>query len=428
MNKKILLSGLLLSLSYIFTPNTTQALSVPVQTKTDFALPLLSQIVKDSGVEMKKFQQCMHEGTWYETISKSIEYADTANLSGTPETFVFAKNGIVYRVQGSNKAQLETLLEDLKAGKKPSTPEVILPENFPAPNSSNEPGWGEQTAPVQLVVYVDLLCPYCRQLDQVLIDLEEKYQGFIQIIYRDYPIVELHPQSYLLAHAAQCTFDQGKYWDFVDQIYRWTPKTSEFETQGITEPKNRWQYNVLHEQTLTIFDWFTGETTIVTEKLDSLFPELAEDGVVMELLAEPNYPDSAVKYAFFQAINLKYEAQPATNFYALNKKNRTIKRMNISKLLPANRGEIKVSTTETKLAWSPVGSGGSARELYVFDLLTDTRKLVKTLPVGQTFDKGDGTLLNFSSDFEWLDENTIGYKVYNQKNKVFIKDGIIKLK
>ncbi len=64
----------------------------------------------------------------------------------------------------------------------------------------------------------------------------------------------------------------------------------------------------------------------------------------------------------------------------------------------------------------------------MFDLIKDTRTLVKTLPAGQTFDKSDGKLLNFSSDFEWLDEKTIGYRAYNANTKALITEGLVKLK
>lgn len=431
MKKHILLAGITLGFGLAFTPNPTLALSPPVPTQEDFALPLLSQIVKDSGVEMGKFQQCMRNGTWADTISTSIYQAQSVPVSGVPETLIFAEDGLVYRTLGSDTTTLDALLSELKAGKSPTTHTLLMPTNYLKP-SLNEPGWGVENAPVHLVVYVDLLCPFCRQYDKALVALEEKYQGFIQITYRDYPLTMMHPQSFLLAHTAQCAFDQDKYWEFITQIYRWTPVTKEFATHGIAEPKNRGQYTLSepkpYQQKLEVFNWFTGQRKVVAENLDEMFPELAEEGVVMELIAEPTYPDSAMRYAFFQAKNPSMELQPKTTFYKLDKVTGVIHRMKISSLLPANTGNIEVNTTETKLAWSPVKSGGVARELYVFDLIKDTRTLVKTLPAGQTFDTSDGELLNFSSKFEWLDEKSIGYKTYNTKTKEFIAEGLVKLK
>lgn len=431
MKKHILLAGITLGFGLAFTPNSTLALSPPVPTQEDFALPLLSQIVKDSGVEMGQFQQCMRNGTWADTIATSIHQAQSVPISGVPETLVFTESGMVYRTLGSDTTTLEALLSELKAGKSPTTNTVSVPTHYLKP-SSDEPGWGDENAPVHLVVYVDLLCPFCRQYDKALVVLEEKYQGFIQITYRDYPLTMMHPQSFLLAHTAQCAFDQDKYWEFISQIYRWTPVTKEFATYGITEPRNQSQYTLSeikpYQQKLDVFNWFTGKTKVVAENLDEMFPELAEDGVIMELIAEPTYPDSAMRYAFFQAKKIPGELQPKTTFYKLDTVIGTISRMKISSLLPANTGNIEVNTTETKLAWSPVKSGGVARELYVFDLIKDTRTLVKTLPTGQTFDTSNGEPLNFSSKFEWLDEKTIGYKTYDTKTKEFIADGLVKLK
>ena len=432
MKKYVLLAGL--GLGFLAgLPQATLALSPPIQTQEDFPLPLLVNIVKDSSVDMSKFQMCLRQGDWVDTINQSIIEGDLAHLTGVPETLIFTEAGPVYKIQGANREGLETLLSELKSGKTPSSPPVILPASFPVPNNKSEPGWGDENAPVRLAVYVDLACKYCRDLDTILLDLEEKYHGFIQITYRDYPLTSLHPQAYLLAHTANCAHAQGRYWDFIEQLYRWTPKTTEFETHGITEPKNSGQYQLTnlaedpYKQKLTTFNWFTGKGKTVAENLDIMFPELAAEGVILQVIAKPTYPDSAVRYAYFQAVNPAYELQPKTNFYKLDTVTGVMNRMKISALLPANTGNMEVNTTETKLAWSPVKSGGVARELYVFDLITDKRTLVKTLPIGQTFDTSDGKLLNFSSQFEWLDEKTLGYKVYNAKTKTFIKDGLVKL-
>lgn len=431
MKKKILLTGLLVTFGLTFTPHPTLALSPPIPTQKDFTLPLLSQIVKDSGLDMGKFQKCMSAGTWTESITRSIQEAESIPVYGVPETFIFTQTGLVYRTIGSETTALDTLLSELQTGKTPSAAAVSMPGNYSLPNS-NEPGWGDENAPVHLVVYVDLVCPFCRKYDQALVALEEKYQGFIQITYRDYPLVQMHKQSFLLAHVANCAMDQDKYWEFIKQIYRWTPVTKEFEVYGISEPANRGLYTLTEpkpgQQKLEVFNWFTGTSKVVAENLDALFPELAEEGVVMELIAEPIYPDSAMRYAFFQAKNPTTELQPATNFYKLDKVTGVINRMKISTLLPANTGNMVVNNTENKLAWSPIKSNGLARELYVFDLIKDTRTLVKTLPTNQTFYKNTEDLRNFSSDFEWFDDKTIGYQTYNSNTKALVTKGLVKLK
>lgn len=431
MKKHFLLAGVTLGLGIAFAPQTTLALSPPVQIHNESGLPQLSQIAKDSGLDMKAFHTCMGAGTWTESITRSIADAESLAISGVPETLIFADNGLVYKTFGSDTTALDALLSELKAGKKPSIPPVILPENYARPGL-NEPGWGEEKAPVHLVVYVDLACPFCKKYDEALVMIEEKYQGFIQITYRDYPLIGLHPQSFLLAHSAQCAYDQARYWEYLEQLFRWTAVTKQFDTKGLPTPEVPASYQLTETepgiQSLTVYNWFTSTYVTQIQNLQYKFPELDDEGVMLEVLAEPVSPASARKFVFFKAANPLYKTQPKTNIYKLNLQTGTIERMKISSLLPANSGELQLSPAETKLAWSPVGTGGVAQELYVFDLITDKKTLVKKLPAGQTFDTSDGELLNFSSKFEWLDEKTIGYTAYNAKTKAFITDGIIKLK
>lgn len=422
MKKHFLLAGVTLGLGIAFAPQTTLALSPPVQIHHESGLPQLNQIAKDSGLDMKAFHTCMSAGTWTESITRSIEEAESLAISGVPETFIFTNIGLVYKTLGSDTAALDTLLSELKAGKTPSVPPVILPENYARPDQT-EPGWGEENAPVHLVVYVDLACPFCKKYDEALVMIEEKYQGFIQITYRDYPLIGLHPQSFLLAHSAQCAHDQAHYWEYLDQLFHWTGVTKQFDTKGLPTPEVPASYRLTETeagiQSLTVFNWFIGTEVTKIENLQSTFPELGDEGVLLEVLAEPVFPTTARKFVFFKANNPLYKTQPKTNFYKLDLSTGVIKRMKISPLLPTRIDDLQLSTTETKLAWISEDKAGNARQLYVFDLLTDTRTLVKTLPLGQFFEK---------NDLEWLDEKTIGYKIYSQSSQALINSGIIKVK
>lgn len=421
--KKFVIGTIITSLGLFSLPQNLQALSVPVYRAEDTTYPQLNQIAKDTGLELTTFQSCLKNSSWVSSIEQSIREAKSAEVTGTPETLLFTESGKVYRVPGADREALEKIISELKAQKTPSTPEIILPANFPAPDSSVEPGWGDTNAPVHLAVYVDLACKYCRDLDKILLDLEEKYTGFIQITYRDYPLTSLHAQSFLLAHSAQCAQDQDRYWDYLEQLFRWTPKTAQFNTKNLATPDVPAIYELTEnesgEQSLTVFNWFTGTEVTKIENLQSTFPELGDEGVLLEVLAEPIFPTNARKFVFFRAGNPLYKTQPKTNFYKLDLSTGVIERMKISPLLPTRIDDLQLSTTETKLAWISEDKAGNARQLYVFDLLTDTRTLVKTLPAGQFFEK---------NDLEWLDEKTIGYKIYSQSSQALISNGITKVK
>ena len=44
--------------------------------------------------------------------------------------------------------------------------------------------------------------------------------GKVKLVFRDFPIVEIHPEAIVAAVAAQCAADQDKYWQYHDKLFR----------------------------------------------------------------------------------------------------------------------------------------------------------------------------------------------------------------
>ena len=47
----------------------------------------------------------------------------------------------------------------------------------------------------------------------------EEYGDKVQIAFRDFPL-EMHQQAQIASEAAQCAHEQGKFWDFHDEIFK----------------------------------------------------------------------------------------------------------------------------------------------------------------------------------------------------------------
>jgi len=81
---------------------------------------------------------------------------------------------------------------------------------------------GPANAKVEIVVFSDPRCPYCRQLArEVEPKLIEKYGDQIAITYRHFAI--LGEDSRRLAVALDCAGQAGKFWDYHALIYSETP-------------------------------------------------------------------------------------------------------------------------------------------------------------------------------------------------------------
>jgi protein-disulfide isomerase len=75
---------------------------------------------------------------------------------------------------------------------------------------------GRADAPLTMVEFTDLQCPYCRQFALSAFDEIKKNwidTGKLRYFSRDFPIDSLHPQAMPAARAARCAGDQGKFWE-----------------------------------------------------------------------------------------------------------------------------------------------------------------------------------------------------------------------
>ena len=77
---------------------------------------------------------------------------------------------------------------------------------------------GSATAPLQVVVYSDFECGYCRQLAQVLQRLYREFPDKVAVNYRHFPLSN-HPRSFAAAVAAECAAEQGAFWTYHDRLF-----------------------------------------------------------------------------------------------------------------------------------------------------------------------------------------------------------------
>jgi protein-disulfide isomerase len=102
-----------------------------------------------------------------------------------------------------------------------------VPSQPNAPSDSvasidDDPILGDVNAPVTLIEFSDYQCPFCgRFFRDTLPRLKKDYieKGKVRYVFRDFPILSIHPQAQKAAEAAQCSGEQGKYWEMHDLIF-----------------------------------------------------------------------------------------------------------------------------------------------------------------------------------------------------------------
>lgn len=95
----------------------------------------------------------------------------------------------------------------------------ILTEPFRVAVEADGPSKGKNDAPVTIVEFGDFQCPPCGQAYPVMKQIAEKYADKVRIVFRNFPLREIHPNAQKAGEASLCARDQGKFWDLHDKMF-----------------------------------------------------------------------------------------------------------------------------------------------------------------------------------------------------------------
>jgi protein-disulfide isomerase len=109
--------------------------------------------------------------------------------------------------------------EQVAAQDPQATPQVI---RYNVPVDGN-PVLGPEDAPITLIEFSDIECPYCRRWHlEVFPQLRAAYPDQIRYVFRDFPLTSIHPKAVPAAVAAHCANEQGMYWEFNQKLFEMT--------------------------------------------------------------------------------------------------------------------------------------------------------------------------------------------------------------
>jgi protein-disulfide isomerase len=94
-------------------------------------------------------------------------------------------------------------------------------------DSEGRPFKGNPDAKVTIVNFDDFQCPFCARMHQELFPgIFDQYKDKVKIVYKDYPLVSIHPWAMHAAVDANCIATQASakkdystYWDFADRVH-----------------------------------------------------------------------------------------------------------------------------------------------------------------------------------------------------------------
>jgi protein-disulfide isomerase len=109
--------------------------------------------------------------------------------------------------QKEKQAQMQqTLLQEIKTN--------------PIPVIGDSPVTGASSKEVILLEFSDFQCPYCNKFNSTLNQFMAQHQDEITLVYKYFPLTNIHSQAIPAAKAAWAALQQGKFWEYQDSLFQ----------------------------------------------------------------------------------------------------------------------------------------------------------------------------------------------------------------
>lgn len=100
---------------------------------------------------------------------------------------------------------------------------------------------GNPDAPVKIVEFSDMECPFCKKFHKTMIEVMDEYgkTGKVAWIYRHFPLEQLHPiKAQKAAEASECADKLGgndAFWNYLDGYFEITPSNNQIDLSKLPE-------------------------------------------------------------------------------------------------------------------------------------------------------------------------------------------------
>lgn len=135
--------------------------------------------------------------------------------------------GAVFYSGGDSSRQSDTSAQAFRNTNSP------VAENI-RPVDENDHILGDPSAPVVIVEFSDLECPFCKRFHETMKQVLEKYgeSGQVAWVYRHFPLDSIHSKARKEAEATECAQELGgtlAFWEYTNGIFQITPSNNRLD-------------------------------------------------------------------------------------------------------------------------------------------------------------------------------------------------------
>lgn len=197
-----------------------------VQKENYLSTDNLKKYAKDLKLDTKKFDQCLDSSEKKAQIDKELSEGEKEGVSGTPGFFL---NGRL--IAGAIPFEMfKTLIDyELSIGfdsGKPLPEEIqklvdqgIIQVDKKEVNTEVATVKGSEKVRITLVEYSDFECPFCTRAYPTVKQILQTYPNDVRLVYKQFPLRQIHSNAQKAAEASLCALDQGKFWEYHDNLF-----------------------------------------------------------------------------------------------------------------------------------------------------------------------------------------------------------------
>ncbi len=140
-----------------------------------------------------------------------------------------------------------------------------------------------ESAQVTLVEFSDYECPACRSVQPLVATVLEQYGDAVQLVFRNYPLKDIHPNAQAAAQFAEAAAEQGVFWEVHDALF-----AHQAEWADIANQDELVQAFIGYTEGLEVDTVLLQETMNDTTVLDRITKDVA-DGNAVQITGTPTF-------------------------------------------------------------------------------------------------------------------------------------------
>lgn len=177
-------------------------------------LPDLLLYAQQLHIDVPRFQKALESGRFRQVIDDDAAMARGLGITATPTFFINGQQLI-------GQQSVEKLNAAIDAALNPGRPAIAAAPgtvSIDKLNLSRAPVRGQEQAPVTIIEFSDLQCPFCARVTPTLRELMKQYPDQVRWVFKSFPL-GFHADSPLAHAAALAAERQGKFWEMHDLIF-----------------------------------------------------------------------------------------------------------------------------------------------------------------------------------------------------------------